>query len=249
MRKARNQLTRIMGRDGWICGVHLGGCGSLLHTKGSASVDHMIPKSFIWSIPALRRKDFYDDWNTQPMCKTCNSEDRGGQLDGWPIFKCGCHYLRIGSDEGMYIHERTGTGEKAHLLMERAVSEDGTVAVLYARKLPGAGNASGWSRDPRTHGGHLLVPVPKNSVRAFNWFELAKIGEARGGLVHTGKGGGRCTFLPSGEIVPGSEHFCAQRFPVDIGHYNLANFDPFSPMDEDSSRRLEFVRSTGRGSP
>ena len=249
MPKARTQLTRILARDHSVCGVHLGGCGRKLSTKSSASVDHMIPKSFIGFMPAIRSKDFYRDWNTQPMCRDCNNEDRGGQMDGWPVFRCVCHYLQIGGDEGMYIHERTGSGNRVHLLVERAVSDDGTVVMLYASRLPGSGNTVGWSRDLKIPGGHLLLPVPKNSVRAFNWFELARIGEARGRLAQVGKNGERCTFFPSGEIVPGSEHFCAQWFPVDIGHYNVSNFDPFSPMDEASSRRLEFVRSTGRGSP
>ena len=39
-------------------------------------------------------------------------------MNGWPVFQCRCHYLRIDKDGGMYIHERTARKEKRHLLLE-----------------------------------------------------------------------------------------------------------------------------------
>ena len=244
MPNPRKQLTTIMTRDGRLCGIHMGGCGSYLPAKSDASVDHMISRSFIGFMPADRRKDFYFNWNTQPMCKACNNVDKGGQLNGWPLFKCGCHYLQVHQDENMYVHERTGSKERTHLLVEGAVG-DGSVFRLFASKLPGDGNQIGWSGDLARLGGHLLVPIPRESVEAFDWFELARIGEARGRFARYGDSGEKCVFLPSGEIVPISRHGCAKRFPVDLGHHNL-RYDPFRLADENSIRSVHSLRKTGR---
>ena len=237
------QLSRVLKRDRGICGVHTGGCGRKLPTRKSATKDHIIPASFISFMPPKRKIEFNKDWNIQPMCPKCNNELRGGQIHAWPLFKCRCHYLQIGGDGGMYIHDRTRAREKKHLLVEKAVNEDGTTMLLYSSRLPGDGNRVGWSRP---EGGHILVPVPKKSAAAFNWFELARIGEAKGGVVKKGKNGERCVYLPNGRIAPRSEHWCARWFPIDIGHINLSEHNPFKQADQKSDEYLQKLRTTGQ---
>ena len=232
-----------MKRDREICGVHIGGCGQKLPTKKSATRDHIISQSFISFMPAERKVDFNRDWNIQPMCPKCNSEVRVGQMNNWPLFKCRCHYLQIGEDEGMYIHERTKARDRKHLMLAGAVG-NGTIMRLFSSRLPGAGTMIGWSRDTKTRGGHLLVPMPAKSVPSFNWFELARIGEANGQRVLGGRNGERCTYLPNGTIIPGSSHWCTRWFPIDIGHHNLGH-NPFKPADRKTDEYLQNLRSSG----
>ena len=105
MPKPRNQLSRILKRDG-KCGLHIGGCETVL-TRNTANIDHMVSKSFIRArMTGTRRQDFMDDWNVQPMCPDCNTA-RGGLLDGWPLYKCRCHYLQIDGKGDLYVHETT----------------------------------------------------------------------------------------------------------------------------------------------
>ena len=234
MPKARKQLAAIMARDGRICGVHMGGCGRFLQKSSDASVDHITPKSFVWRMPADKRVDFLKNWNVQPMCHRCNNESKGGQLNDWPLYKCRCHYLQIGDDRGMYIHERTEGRERKHLLVEQAVG-DGTGFRLYAAKLAGSGNKIGWSRSPDNRGGHLLAPVPEEMVNAFNWFELVRVGEGEGAFSREGENGESCIFFTNGLIVPQSPHRCANLFPVTLGHLNL-RFDPFKSRNDTDNR-------------
>lgn len=210
--------------------MHLGGCHSELLARSTASVDHMIPKSFIGFMPSAAREDFYADWNTQPMCRVCN-ESRGGQLNGWPVFGCLCHYPQIDQSGGIYVCERTIPKERRHLLNRNAVSSDGSVALFFSARLPGNGNSVGYSKNQKNPGGHLISTVPENLVKAFNWFELARIGEAKGNIVCEKDTGERCIFDASGEVFPDSEHWCAQRFPLELGHSNLSRYNPFNPAD------------------
>lgn len=243
MKNKKLQLGRVLKRDSGTCGVHIGGCGRALPTRKSATRDHIIPESFISFMPADRKRDFNEDWNIQPMCPKCNNEVRGGQMADWPLFKCQCHYLQIGKSGGMYIHERTGVKERKHLLEERGTG-DGTSGLFLAARLPGTGNNVGFSKEQKMRGGHILVPVPNTVVAPFNWFELARIGKARGRLRHEGENGQACIFLPDGRIVRDSHHPCATFFYVDIGHHNL-RFDPFRPGDRKSDEYLHRLRSAG----
>lgn len=227
---AKTQLRQILKRDNQRCGLHMGGCGRYLSQRSMATVDHMIPQSFINFMPAVWRRDFRSNWNTQPMCHTCNNVLKGGQVNDWPLFECQCHFLQVAADGGMYVHERTGSRETKHLLLDGAVG-DGTRVRLFSSRLPGDGNSVGYSRSPASRGGHLLVPVPENSVAVFNWFELARIGEARGAWATDSDDGKKCIFLPNGEIVSSSQISCAKRFRVEFGHRNL-RFDPFAVPDK-----------------
>ena len=85
--------SRLLRREGHLCGIHLGGCRRRINSIGKASVDHIFTRSFFreFDSPA----DVNGDWNCQPMHPNCN-EKRGGQIYGFPLFSCECHWLRIG---------------------------------------------------------------------------------------------------------------------------------------------------------
>lgn len=244
MSSNRVQLSRVLKRDDHVCGIHMSGCGRKLPTKKSATRDHIIPESFFSFMPLKARTEFNQDWNIQPMCPKCNNELRVGQVCDWPLFKCKCHYLQISEDGGMYIHERTEREERKHLFLEEAVG-DGTKLQLFPSRLPGSGNSIGYSKIEKNRGGHILIPILEQSAPAFNWFELARIGEATGQLLHEGKNGEKCFLYPNGMIVPSSKHQCAQWFPVELGHHNL-RYNPFRPGSQESEELLECFRSGSR---
>ena len=240
MSRKSAQLSRVMKRDGRLCGSHLGGCGRQLASRIDATRDHMIPRSFIAFMPPDRKRDFNDDWNMQPACHKCNNERKGGQLSDWPSYRCRCHHLQIAEDGGMYIHEKTKSRERRHLLVEGGGGGDGTVLKFFAARLPKHPNepqpepAAGYRLG---QGGHMLVPIPDHSVAAFNWFERARVGEANGRLQMTGDSGASCWFLPDGRIIPNSRHWCARSFPLQLGHLNASRYDPFTPQQAGPPKR------------
>ena len=115
MGEKRNRLRRILDRDGWRCGIHMGGCGEKIEMISDANIDHFIPQSvtekrkqnelvplpqwkelqkFLKSIGFLNIADnnFYalNDLNTQPMHRGCNTRKSAE----WPpteiISHCDC---------------------------------------------------------------------------------------------------------------------------------------------------------------
>lgn len=230
MSKLTAQLGRVMRRDKSVCGRHVGGCGRVLNSRREATRDHMISQSYIRSMPPARKREFNEDWNIQPTCRECNNA-KGGQLDAWPLYRCTCHYLQIGDDGGMYIHEGTRKREKKHLLAERIVGGGGKMLdfTLVGREFPhhpdeiDAGAFGFW----RGLTGHLLPHVSKDLVMPFNWFEQVRVGKAADPIVFT-RDGKVCTFLPNGRIVPGSRDWCARFFRRDWGHHNI-RLNPFKP--------------------
>ena len=92
---SRKLLTKLLPRDGNLCGVHIGGCGMRMRNRADASVDHIFTKSFFKDREdSIRPKHYNQEWNCQPMHKECNSS-RGGQIYGFPVFTCSCHWLQI----------------------------------------------------------------------------------------------------------------------------------------------------------
>ena len=88
-------LTRILPRDNNLCGIHVGGCGLPMRNRADATVDHIFTKSFFNDKEdGLKPKHYNKDWNCQPMHQKCN-EGRGGQIYGFPLFICSCHWLQI----------------------------------------------------------------------------------------------------------------------------------------------------------
>lgn len=92
---ASKQLSRLLPRDGYVCGTHLGGCKEPIKNRADATVDHMFTRSFFKDREAgIKPSEYNKDWNCQPMHHECNRR-RGGQIYGFPIFACSCHWLQI----------------------------------------------------------------------------------------------------------------------------------------------------------
>ena len=85
-----------------------------IQNRAAASVDHIFTKSFFKDREdSTRRKDYNRDWNCQPMHQECNRK-RGGQIHGFPLFACSCHWLQIdGTLKGhtLALHYRTSNGK------------------------------------------------------------------------------------------------------------------------------------------
>ena len=92
---ASKQLSRLLRRDGSLCGVHHGGCGQRINAKKEGSVDHIFPQAFFRQRETgVKRAQFNENWNCQPMHKKCNNV-RKGQVWGFPVFLCTCHWLQV----------------------------------------------------------------------------------------------------------------------------------------------------------
>ena len=86
------QRSRLLRRDGFLCGTHLGGCGKRIESIRGATVDHIFTQSFFREFEAPAEVN--GDWNCQPMHPACNVK-RAGQIHGFPLFRCVCHWLQI----------------------------------------------------------------------------------------------------------------------------------------------------------
>ena len=92
---ASKQLSRLLRRDGSLCGAHHGGCGQRTNSNKEGSVDHLFPQAFFRQRETgVKRAQFNEDWNCQPMHKKCNNV-RKGQVWGFPVFLCTCHWLQV----------------------------------------------------------------------------------------------------------------------------------------------------------
>ena len=89
---SRQKRSRLLRRDGNLCGIHLEGCEKMIESIGNAEVDHIFTRSFFreFNPPA----HVNGDWNCQPMHPECNRA-RQGQIFGFPRFSCRCHWLKI----------------------------------------------------------------------------------------------------------------------------------------------------------
>ena len=107
-RKRRRDL--VLERDDYSCGIHLDGCSERLTTtkKGLPkseliTLDHIVPKSW-WKDRQPVSPEYYNqEWNLQPMHRRCNDNDKRGQIYGFPVFTCRCHWLRIDKTEKGHI--------------------------------------------------------------------------------------------------------------------------------------------------
>ena len=85
-----------------------------IRNRADASLDHIFTKSFFKDREdGIRPKHYNEEWNCQPMHQECNTE-RGGQIFGFPLFTCSCHWLQIDrTSKGhvLTLHYRTNKGE------------------------------------------------------------------------------------------------------------------------------------------
>ena len=187
-----------------------------------ANLDDMVPRSFIAArMKPTQRHEFMADWNVQPMCPACNTA-RGGLLEGWPVYKCRCHYLQIDAMNRLHVHESTSGGsEIRHLLDENAVINVGHGIVSFvaiAAKLPPDGSNLGWQKGVA---GHQLDFIRPPYVPLFNWFELVRIGRVEQSLAIADQQGTRYQFFPNGRLYARLDtRLSACRFNPADGHRN-----------------------------
>ena len=81
-------------------------------------------------------QDYRADWNTQPMCKECNNIGKHGQMVGFPVFECQCHFLQIDKTGDMFVYETTGMDTNIHLFLENIVEPHTSVALASWRVIP-----------------------------------------------------------------------------------------------------------------
>ena len=236
MPKSNMQIVRIVGRDR-ICGKHIDGCGKEFKSTQEATVGHIIPQSLFKTFEVKRAGDFKKDWNTQPECPDCNLR-RGGQVNGWPLFKCSCHLLeveKLGSRRrAIHIVESAHHWgpPKKHLLfdwepepsnrendLKWAFENDVTVVVT---RLPPRGEYIGWGRDS---GGHALVPIPDRFIPLFNWLERARAGDSPEPILATNPENSSILKAEcSGDtILVTKDGDLLASWPTRDGHTNLAN--------------------------
>ena len=112
----RKRLSYLLPRDGHLCGIHVGGCGMRIRNRADASLDHIFTKSFFKDREdGIRPKHYNEEWNCQPMHQECNT-NRGGQIYGFPLFTCSCHWLQIDrTSKGhvLILHYRTNRSKFA----------------------------------------------------------------------------------------------------------------------------------------
>ena len=93
-----------------------------IRNRAAASLDHIFTKSFFKDREdSMQARDYNKDWNCQPMHQECNTK-RGGQIYGFPMFTCSCHWLQIDrtlKGHVLTLHYRTIKGN-----FEFAVTEE-----------------------------------------------------------------------------------------------------------------------------
>ena len=109
MGERKRKLTAVLNRDGYKCGIHLGGCGESL-TANTADIGHIVPRVVlrhsdengnIHFDSALKQSDVrrdraLRDWNIQPMHPSCNQK-MGAEYPPLPIevhCRC-CDYMFV----------------------------------------------------------------------------------------------------------------------------------------------------------
>ncbi len=198
----RKRLSLLLRRDEYLCGPHLGGCGKRIPTRAEATVDHIFTKSFFKDREdGIRRKDYNQNWNLQPMHEQCNY-GRGGQIHGFPLFTCSCHWLQIRrTSEGhvLNLHYRRGRGEdvfpvssEGHSFVMRNISTgefasefggQSEIEVAGVWSMGGSHLKSGEKGiTGKGHLGHVFPRISPEEVQQFNRLEIQRI---RGGSSQT----------------------------------------------------------------
>ena len=78
---------RLLERDGWRCGIHVGGCGANLSLR-ETDIDHIVGRNVLKTNRKLYLQLSLLDGLLQPMHRRCNALKHGALfLD----FKCHCH--------------------------------------------------------------------------------------------------------------------------------------------------------------
>ena len=175
-----NQLARLLRRDSRRCGIHLGGCGGMIEKKRLGDVDHIIPQSFFRQRePELRRSYYNGDWNCQPTHRGCNHA-RKGQIHGFPLFHCTCHWLQIETNESggfcLHVFFRNDSHSDAakHLLDSNCSFVANSPPGMEITAVGSMGIAKRGITGPG-YEGHSFPRLAPGEVRELNSLELARI--------------------------------------------------------------------------
>ena len=175
MAVSKAKRRRVAKRDKMICGIHLGGCGKPISERKDLTVDHIVPKDFVLRTARNRSTDYNQDCNLQPMHATCNNKNKGSQMDGWPGFKCKCHYLQV-IGEDLFICTKSPFKEEEHIFVENIVSPYEPRAdvrvTIGSWKSKGGTNKVGWKKD---QAGHWIPTITRHRVRMFNLTERGRV--------------------------------------------------------------------------
>ena len=187
------QLSRLLPRDGYVCGIHIDGCGQLILNRADATVDHIFTRSFFNEREdGIKPKDYNRDLNCQPMHHECNNR-RGGQIYGFPLFACSCHWLRIVKTPLGYVlvqHYRTDVEEFVFPVSteDHRFFFDNRSTGKFSAEFGGAHELqinSAWSMGRLKPGkkgitgkgqlGHALPRISPDEVPEFNQLEMQRI--------------------------------------------------------------------------
>ena len=189
----RQSLSYLLPRDGYLCGIHVGGCGLPIRNRADASLDHIFTKSFFKDgSSGMRQRDYNREWNWQPMHRECNTK-RAGQIYGFPLFTCSCHWLQINeTSKGHVLHLHYGnngtgfviavTSEEFNFVFNKLStgefsSEFGGITEVevsscwtMGKTKPGKRGITG-----KGHLGHALPRIAPEEVTLFNRLEIQRI--------------------------------------------------------------------------
>ena len=73
--------------------------------NSDTNLDHIFPQSFFRDTEFLQTSEYDRIWNLQRTHETCNNQEKGGFLNGFPVFHCECHWLQIRERNGTYALE------------------------------------------------------------------------------------------------------------------------------------------------
>ena len=121
---------RLLERDGYRCGVHVGGCGRKL-TLEKITIDHIVPRNILRVNPEIFDQLANDESFLQPMCQDCNSARKQGRIE--VEFTCKCHSasfsILFGKPELLVSYEKDYVTRRLRISAEE--SPDGTCLIVW----------------------------------------------------------------------------------------------------------------------
>ena len=147
---------RLLERDGFRCGVHVGGCGRKL-TLQATTIDHIVPRNILRVNPEVFDQLANDESFLQPMCKDCNSARKQGRIE--VEFTCECHrasfFIFLGKPELLVSYEKGYVTRRLRISAEE--SPDGTNLFVWGMTKKGT---VGYKSD---HFGGVFAYLPSSS--------------------------------------------------------------------------------------
>ena len=121
---------RLLERDGYRCGIHVGGCGRKL-TLEKITIDHIVPQNILRVNPEIFDQLANDESFLQPMCQHCNSARKQGRIE--VEFTCKCHsasfFILFGKPELLVSYEKSYVTRRLRISAEE--SPDGTYLIVW----------------------------------------------------------------------------------------------------------------------